>query len=49
MVKLAINDLCYGETQDLRVHAGGVREMTRLRGGLVNLGTDGTLAKMVIM
>ncbi|KAK3986177.1 hypothetical protein QBC44DRAFT_403005 [Cladorrhinum sp. PSN332] len=48
-VKLASNDLCYGETQDLRMHIHGIRQMTRLRGGLENLGMNGTLAKMVIM
>ncbi|KAK4159866.1 hypothetical protein QBC43DRAFT_221064 [Cladorrhinum sp. PSN259] len=48
-VKLASNDLCYGETQDLRVHIHGVQQMTRLRGGLQSLGMNGTLAKMVII
>ncbi|KAK3389888.1 hypothetical protein B0H63DRAFT_519121 [Podospora didyma] len=49
VVRLVVNDLCYGETQHLRVHIDGVREMTRLRGGLASLGMDGTLAKMVII
>lgn len=49
VLKLVISDLCHGETQDLRVHADGVRQMTNLRGGLANLGMNGTLAKMVVM
>lgn len=48
-VKLASNDLCYGETQDLPVHIHGIQELTRLRGGFEALGMHGTLAKMVIM
>ncbi|KAK0723465.1 hypothetical protein B0T26DRAFT_801986 [Lasiosphaeria miniovina] len=49
VVKLVVNDLCYGETQHLRLHIDGVREMTRLRGGLTSLGMNGSLAKMVIV
>lgn len=49
VVKLAIRDLCYTETQDLQVHADGVHEMTRLRGGLAALGMDGVLAKIAIL
>ncbi|KAK4223923.1 hypothetical protein QBC38DRAFT_35361 [Podospora fimiseda] len=48
-VKLASNDLCYGETQYLRVHISTIQQMTQLRGGLLNLGMNGTLAKMVII
>jgi len=48
-VKLASNDLCYGETQDLPVHIHGIQELTRLRGGFEALGMHGTLAKMVII
>ncbi|KAK4156126.1 hypothetical protein C8A00DRAFT_31057 [Chaetomidium leptoderma] len=41
VVKHAVSDLCYGEMQDLRVHVGGVRDITRLRGGLAALGING--------
>ncbi|GAB1318416.1 hypothetical protein MFIFM68171_08626 [Madurella fahalii] len=49
VVKLAISDICYAETQDLQVHADGVHEMTRLRGGLPTLGMHGVLAKIAIL
>ncbi len=44
VVKLVNNDFCYGETQHLRVHLGGLREMIRLRGGLGCLGMEGILS-----
>jgi hypothetical protein len=48
VVTLVLNDLCFGETQALRVHVDGAREMVMARGGLAALGQH-DLAKMVIM
>ncbi|KAL2259318.1 hypothetical protein VTK26DRAFT_7055 [Humicola hyalothermophila] len=49
VVRLAFSDLCHGETQGLRVHIDGVREMIRLRGGLTSLVMNGALATIVII
>lgn len=49
VVRLVMSDLCAGETQELGVHMDGIREMTRLRGGLTALGMDGNLAKTALM
>ena len=49
VVNLVVSDLCAGETQELRLHIDGAREMTRLRGGVFALGMDGNVAKMVLL
>ncbi|KAG7288339.1 hypothetical protein NEMBOFW57_007870 [Staphylotrichum longicolle] len=49
VVRLVMSDLCAGETQELGVHMDGIREMTRLRGGLTALGMDGNLTKTALM
>ncbi|KAK4188856.1 hypothetical protein QBC35DRAFT_381560, partial [Podospora australis] len=48
VVKLVVNDLCYGETGEIRVHVNGLHEMARARGGLLFLGRDGVLAKTFV-
>ncbi|EAQ88562.1 predicted protein [Chaetomium globosum CBS 148.51] len=48
VVTLVLNDLCFGETQALRVHVDGAREMVMARGGLAALGQQ-DLAKMVLV
>ena len=48
VVTLVLNDLCFGETQTLRVHVDGAREMVMARGGLEALGQQ-DLAKMVLV
>jgi len=47
VAKLLSNDLCYGETQHLRMHLGGLYEMIQIRGGFSALGMDGLIGKMV--
>jgi len=49
VARLVMSDLCAGETHELRVHMDGIREITRLRGGLATLGMDGNLARTVLM
>lgn len=49
VLKLAMSDLCHAETQDLAVHADGIHEMTKVRGGLPALGRNGVLARTAIM
>jgi hypothetical protein len=49
VVQLAIDEWYWGDTQDLRAHLRGMREMVRIRGGLNRLGMNGLLAKLVIM
>ncbi|KAH6857119.1 hypothetical protein B0I37DRAFT_90355 [Chaetomium sp. MPI-CAGE-AT-0009] len=49
VLTLVFNDLCFGETQALRVHVEGAREMVMARGGLAALGTEHDLAKMVLV
>lgn len=49
VVRLVLSDLCAGETDELRVHSDGIRDMTGFRGGLAALGMEGGLAKMVLM
>ncbi|KAK3290439.1 uncharacterized protein B0H64DRAFT_447166 [Chaetomium fimeti] len=49
VVTLVLNDLCFGETQALRVHVDGAREMVMARGGLAALGGQHDLAKMVLV
>ncbi len=44
VLNLVNNDLCYGETQHLRLHLSGLREMVVLRGGLGSLGMGGLLS-----
>src|SRR3569833_710698 len=47
VAKLLSKDLCYGETQHLRMHLGGLYEMIQIRGGFSALGMDGLIGKMV--
>ncbi|KAK4121540.1 hypothetical protein N657DRAFT_682622 [Parathielavia appendiculata] len=47
VAKLVLSDIFYGETQDLRVHVNGVRNMVSLRGELDSLGIE--LVKMVLL
>jgi hypothetical protein len=49
VVNLVMNDLCFGETQELRVHVEGARQMVRARGGLVALEAKRNLAKALLV
>ncbi|KAK0736253.1 hypothetical protein B0T21DRAFT_411437 [Apiosordaria backusii] len=50
IANLVMNDLCYGETQEIPVHVNALKEITRLRGGLASLvGQSLGLAKTVII
>jgi len=49
VVKLVNNDLCFGETQHLRVHLQGLRKMIQLRGGVPKLGMNGILSTNVML
>lgn len=48
VIQLILDEWYWGDTDDLRAHMRGLREMLRIRGGFRNLGMDGLLAKMVI-
>ncbi|KAK4142239.1 uncharacterized protein C8A04DRAFT_13430, partial [Dichotomopilus funicola] len=48
-VKLAFNDLCFGQASELLLHIDGAREMVRARGGLTALAATPHLAKMVLV
>lgn len=48
VVQLIVDEWYWGETQDLRAHLRGLREMIRLRGGFAQLGMSGFLAKNAI-
>lgn len=48
VVQLVTDEWYWGETQDLRAHLRGLREMIRVRGGLSQLGMSGFLAKTAI-
>ncbi|KAH6690307.1 hypothetical protein F5X68DRAFT_68868 [Plectosphaerella plurivora] len=48
VVQLIVDEWYWGETQDLRAHLRGLREMIRLRGGFGQLGMSGFLAKNAI-
>ncbi|PKS07492.1 hypothetical protein jhhlp_006096 [Lomentospora prolificans] len=48
VVQLIVDEWYWGDTDDLRAHMRGLREMIRIRGGFYNLGMDGLLAKLVI-
>ncbi|KAL2173184.1 uncharacterized protein P884DRAFT_319776 [Thermothelomyces heterothallicus CBS 202.75] len=51
VIRLILNDIFFlDETDHLRVHVDGALEMTRARGGLTALGSEGNLlVKMVVM
>ncbi|KAK4040659.1 hypothetical protein C8A01DRAFT_15480 [Parachaetomium inaequale] len=49
VVNLVMNDICFGEVRELRVHVEGAREMVRARGGLAALEAKGNLAKMLLI
>ncbi|KAK4172948.1 hypothetical protein QBC36DRAFT_336819 [Triangularia setosa] len=50
ITNLVMNDLCYGEMQEIPVHIDGLKEITRLRGGLASLaGQNLGLARAVIV
>jgi len=49
VITFVSTDICHDETQHLRIHFEGLREMIRLRGGLQCLGMDGLLAKLAAM
>lgn len=48
VIQLILDEWYWGDTDDLRAHMRGLREMIRIRGGFQDLGMDGLLAKMVI-
>ncbi|KAF3760978.1 hypothetical protein M406DRAFT_268085 [Cryphonectria parasitica EP155] len=49
VMQLMLNEWYWGNTDDLRAHLTGLREMVRLRGGFGNLGLGGLLARLVIV
>lgn len=48
VIQLILDEWYWGDTDDLKAHMRGLREMIRIRGGFQYLGMDGLLAKMVI-
>lgn len=48
VIQLIVNEWCWGETNDLRAHLRGLREMIRLRGGFRSLGLHGLISKLAI-
>lgn len=48
VIQLILDEWYWGDTDDLKAHMRGLREMIRMRGGFQYLGMDGLLAKMVI-
>ncbi|KAL2132049.1 hypothetical protein VTI74DRAFT_4278 [Chaetomium olivicolor] len=49
-VRLVINDLCFGETRDLKVHMDQIRNMTTSRGRLATVGsTSPVLVKLALI
>jgi len=46
VVKLVNTGLSYGETEHVRMHLGGLREMVQIRGGLASLGMGGLIGQM---
>jgi hypothetical protein len=48
VIQLIVDEWYWGETQDLRAHLRGLREMIRSRGGFSHLGMNGFLAKNAI-
>ncbi|KAH8878701.1 hypothetical protein GQ53DRAFT_850069 [Thozetella sp. PMI_491] len=49
VILLVSTDLCHDNTEHIRMHLKGVREMLRLRGGISYLGMNGLLSKVVII
>lgn len=49
VMQVMLNEWYWGNTDDLRAHLTGLREMVRLRGGFATLGLGGLLAKLVIV
>lgn len=49
VTQLISNEWYFGETQEIRAHLRGLREMIRLRGGYDNLGMRGLVAKVASM
>lgn len=48
ITQLILDEWYWGETNDLRAHLRGLREMIRLRGGFRSLGLHGLISKMAI-
>jgi len=48
VVQLIVDEWYWGDTDDLKAHMRGLREMIRIRGGFHTLGMNGLLAKLVI-
>lgn len=49
VIQLIVDEWYWGETNDLRAHLRGLREMIRLRGGFRNLGLYGLISRLAIM
>ncbi|KAM7199505.1 oleate activated transcription factor 3 [Naviculisporaceae sp. PSN 640] len=48
VVQLIVNEWYWGDTNDLRAHLRGLREMIKLRGGFRTLGLHGLISKLAI-
>lgn len=49
VVQMVVDSWYWGGTTDLEAHIRGLKQMIQLRGGLINLGMHGYLAKTIIM
>lgn len=49
VMQLMLNEWYWGNTDDLKAHSRGLKELVRLRGGLGSIGLGGLLARLVIV
>jgi hypothetical protein len=48
VMQLILDEWYWGETNNLRAHLRGLREMIRIRGGFRHLGMNGLVSKLAI-
>ncbi len=48
VIQLIVDEWYWGDTNDLRAHLRGLREMIKVRGGFRTLGLHGLISKLAI-